>query len=166
MTDFYLYVDENELARDIFAGPDWQSSWTSIVAEVETAIGSAALVRLDPAAALPIMQGDAAILIEDLGQLQRLFVDPRGWSVIVFQPSYLACLDALRLGKRSIVADRALSAGHTLASEDMTTVSGGAGLDESIAARLVGTRLAYDIAAGSPITFGLVENDDIDLTTG
>ena len=160
MTSFFLYPGESELARTIFTGPDWDSHWAGVVENIESAVRAAALVQLDPAAALPRMHGDAAILIEDLGQLERLIVDSHGWSVIVFQPSCLACLDALRMAKRSVVARRALSAGHTIASEDLTVVAGGGGLDETVAERLVGTRLVYDVAAGGPITFGLVEGND------
>jgi sialic acid synthase SpsE len=58
---------------------------------------------------------------------------------------------------RGLVARRALKTGRVLSAGDLVTADTSLGLAPHLSAWLVGRRLAYDVEAGEPITFGLVD---------
>lgn len=66
-------------------------------------------------------------------------------------------LDVLAGEGHCLVARRRLSKGACLRPEDLTVEAPMRGLSPRLMDWLVGRRLAYDVAAGEPITFGLVE---------
>jgi hypothetical protein len=153
---FYLCAAPDSPGRKIFTRPRWQGCWAQICDRFDEIVEqlSIPVLSLSSTAPLPVTNGDGTLRICELHQLDRLRRHGHGWSVVVFEPSRLACLDALQGDKHALVAARTLHAGETLMPGDLTVVVGGNGIDESFSERLIGRTLAYDVATGEPITFG------------
>ncbi|NOT00515.1 MAG: N-acetylneuraminate synthase [Phycisphaerales bacterium] len=62
-----------------------------------------------------------------------------------------------QLGRKSLVAARAIAAGEVLTAECLTAKRAGAGVSPTEKERLIGRRAARDIPAGTPMTAGLVQ---------
>jgi len=68
-------------------------------------------------------------------------------------------LAALERSSRSLLAKRPLPRGHVLRPGDVVSGASAAGLSPRLAAWLDGRRLKYDVEAGEPITFGMVNGE-------
>ena len=66
-------------------------------------------------------------------------------------------MPALDRDARSLVARRSLRRGRALTDADLESRPQGGGLSPRLAAWLQGRRLRYDVEAGEPITFGVVD---------
>jgi sialic acid synthase SpsE len=66
-------------------------------------------------------------------------------------------LPSLEVADRGLVARRSLQRGHALRGSDFEARPGAGGLTPRLGAWLTGRRLRYDVEAGEPLTFGLVE---------
>lgn len=149
-------------ARAVFTEAPWRERWTEVLdpAEADAAAEGLALVRLDTGGTVPRAAGPKlALEIGELDQLEALSEAPDGggWAAVYFRPSRLAVLDAERRRRVTLVAARALRAGETLTDADMVESRAGEGVDAGLRSRLVGRGLAYDLAAGQPVTFGMLD---------
>ena len=59
--------------------------------------------------------------------------------------------------ERSLVARRAMRKGHLLRASDLDARTTAEGVSPRLLQWLTGRRLRYDVEAGDPMTFGLVE---------
>lgn len=84
-------------------------------------------------------------------------LDPPG--DLLLCPSPVAALDMLRRGRLTLVAARALPAGHILNAADLDEEVGGPGLGGDLRPALIGRRLLYPLTAGQAIDFGYISED-------
>ena len=89
--------------------------------------------------------------------LRVVALDPPGDMILC--PSPVAALDMLRRGRLSLVAARALPAGHILTAADMDEEVGGPGVGHDLRPALIGRRLLYPLAAGQALDFGYISED-------
>jgi len=68
-------------------------------------------------------------------------------------------LASLERSSRSLVAKKAYARGHVLRAGDVVSGPFSGGLGPRLAAWLTGRRLKYDVEAGEPITFGMVNGE-------
>ncbi|GAB4174594.1 MAG: hypothetical protein OHK0024_11430 [Thalassobaculales bacterium] len=116
-----------------------------------------AVVPADGLPVPPLVRGRAALLCTTLEGFERWAADPPAGFDVVFQPSALARLDLLSRRRATLVAARPLPAGHRLGPGDLAEETGGRGADASLRHRFIGRRLAYALAEGQALDFGMVE---------
>lgn len=75
---------------------------------------------------------------------------------IVFSPSLLARLDRHRVLRSTLLAARAMDAGHRIEAADLATEPGGSGMSADLEDTVTGRVLLYDLPAGSAIDFGMI----------
>lgn len=96
-----------------------------------------------------------ALFCTNLEVLERL--ESFGGDIdILFQPTLLARLDRHRAIRSTLVAARALDAGHRIDESDLTVEAGGAGMSADLKATVIGRPLLYDLPSGSAIDFGMI----------
>ena len=84
-------------------------------------------------------------------------LDPPG--DLLLCPSPVAALDMLRRGRLTLVAARALPAGHILDVADLNEEVGGPGVGGNLRPALIGRRLLYPLTEEQPIDFGYISED-------
>jgi hypothetical protein len=154
-----IRVAEPDGNATAFLRPPWSARWTTVwrhsAERLAHRVGPH--LRLRPGMSVPQFHGAApALWLSEIEQLETALADAT-WTKIVFEPSPAAALDAFRLGRESLVARRALSAGHILGRDDIAIVVGGPGVSATAADVVVGRTLRYDLNADEPITFGMIE---------
>jgi hypothetical protein len=75
---------------------------------------------------------------------------------IIFSPSLLTCLDRYRSMRSTLLAARAMDAGHRIVAADLATETGGAGMSAELKDTVIGRVLLYDLPSGSAIDFGMI----------
>lgn len=146
---------------DVFLETPWSESWTEVtrepVAQLKKRLGT--YLQLKPGMEVPYFGGSGATLwITEIDQL-NLALTEDCWTMIVFEPTRSAALDAIGPGRRSLAAKRALKSGDVLKAADVEIIPGGLGLSEAMLATVLDQTLCYDLNPGEPITFGMVAVD-------
>jgi len=75
---------------------------------------------------------------------------------IIFSPSLLTRLDRHRSLRPTLLAARAMDAGHRIVAADLATETGGAGMSAELKDTVIGRVLLYDLPSGSAIDFGMI----------
>jgi len=75
---------------------------------------------------------------------------------IIFSPSLLTRLDRHRSLRPTLLAARAMDAGHRIVATDLGSETGGAGMSAELKDTVIGRVLLYDLPSGSAIDFGMI----------
>lgn len=115
------------------------------------------VIPADELRVAPRLSGDArvALYCVRLEALQHL-VSIAGDFDIVFNPSLLTRLDRHRALRPTLLAGRAMDAGHRIKPDDLATEIGGAGMSADLKDTIIGRVLLYDLPSGSAIDFGMI----------
>ncbi len=146
-------------AADIFSGEPWVEQWSEIWRGPREALAErlGAYICIASGQNPPdLIGGSAALWLHELDQLDEACASGR-WSTVVFEPSALSAVDALRLGRTSLVAAHTLGAGHELTGDDILSVAGGHGIPVALKHEVIGKKLCYPLTRNQEITFGNIE---------
>lgn len=122
-----------------------------------------AVIPADHLGPLPVLAEGlrVAFLTTDFASFERLRrTDLPG--DLLFKPSAVARLDLLRAGRPTLVTTRALKAGEALSQADIAETVGGAGVGAELRDQMIGRTALYDMAAGAPVDFGYLSEDQAD----
>jgi N-acetylneuraminate synthase len=140
-----------------YLGREHGIGWTFVA----VALGAIVIERpftLDPS--LPGAGHSASIGPDELRRVARGLADlSQALQPVGERRVFREELGALEASGRALVARRALRAGRVLRASDVSAGPSAAGLSVRLGRWVTGKRLRYDLEAGEPITFGILDSE-------
>lgn len=155
-----LIAGSRHMADEILALPGWRARFAevSLASLAEVAARYLAVLPADHLNRAPMMaaEGRVALLCTELTGFERatqlsLSAD------ILFMPSAVARLDIAVAGRQTLKMAVALARGAEIGPGDLAVEQGGPGLGAETMDRVIGRRVMYDLPAGTPVDFGMLD---------